>query len=386
LDFQPNEEQLLVQKTARDFAERVLRPRAAEVDRTGEFPEQALREAGSLGLLGVNVPDALGGAEAGAVAYALSLAELARGCASTAVTVAVTNMVAEVLVEFGTPEQKRKFVPPLVSGQSVCGTFALSEPESGSDAASLRATATRKGSRWVLRGTKQWASHGDHAGVLVVWARSRPGNGSDGISAFLVPKDTPGMTFSRHEDKTGLRGSTTVQILFDDCELEEDALLGEEGRGFRIAMRALDGGRIGIGAQAVGIATAALESAAEYARNRRQFDRPIGDFEAIQWMLADSAVEVDAAKLLVWRAAACKQRGLPFTREAAIAKLYASEAANRVCDRAVQIHGGYGYVREFPVERYLRDCRVTTIYEGTSEVQRMVIARQLLREAGLGAA
>jgi alkylation response protein AidB-like acyl-CoA dehydrogenase len=383
VDFSPTPEQVLIRRTARDFAERVLRPRAADLDRTGAFPEAALREAGRLGLLGVNVHDSHGGAEAGAVAYALALAELARGCASTAVPIAVTNMVAEVLMEFGTDEQKRAYVPALVSGESLCGAFALSEPESGSDAASLRTTAERRGSRWVLRGTKQWASSGDRAGVVVVWARSRPGAGSDGISAFVVPRGTPGMAVTRHEDKTGLRGSSTVQIVLEDCALPEDALLGDEGRGFRIAMRALDGGRIGIGAQAVGIATAALEAAAAYARDRRQFDRPLADFQAVQWMLADSALELEASRLLVLRAALSKERGLPFSREAAVAKLYASEAANRICDRAVQIHGGYGYIREFPVERYLRDCRVTTLYEGTSEVQRMVIARAVLKEAGL---
>ena len=383
MEFQPTSEQILVQKTAREFAERVLRPRAAELDRDGGFAEGALREAAGLGLLGVNVPDAYGGAEAGAVAYALALQELARGCAATSVAIAVTNMVAEILVEFGSDAQKHAHVPPLLSGESVCGSFALSEPESGSDAASLRTTAERRGSTWMLRGTKQWASHGDRAGLVVVWARSRPGAGSDGISAFLVPRGTAGMTVTRHEDKTGLRGSPTVQLVFEDCEIPEDALLGEEGRGFRIAMRALDGGRIGIGAQACGIASAASEAAVSYARDRRQFDKPIAEFQAVQWMLADSAVELDAARLLVLRAAARKEAKLPFTREAAMAKLYASEAANRICDRAVQIHGGYGYIREFPVERHWRDCRATTIYEGTSEIQRMVIAKALLKEAGL---
>jgi len=383
VDFSPTPEQVLIQKTAREFAERVLRPQAGARDASGAFPEQALHEAGRLGLLGVNVADSHGGSEAGAVAYALALAELARGCASTAVAIAVTNMVAEMLMEFGTEAQRRAHVPPLVSGDSLCGAFALSEPESGSDAASLQTIAERRVGGWVLRGTKQWASSGDRAGVLIVWARSGSGAGSDGISAFIVPRGTPGMTVMRHEDKTGLRASTTVQIAFENCAIPEDALLGEEGRGFRIAMRALDGGRIGIGAQAVGIATAAHEAATGYARDRRQFGQPIADFQAVQWMLADSAVELDASRLLVLRAATLKEHGRPFSREAAIAKLYASEAANRICDRAVQIHGGYGYTREFPVERHLRDCRVTTIYEGTSEVQRIVIARHLLKEAGL---
>jgi alkylation response protein AidB-like acyl-CoA dehydrogenase len=291
--------------------------------------------------------------------------------------------VAEALMAFGTDAQRRRWVPPLVSGDLLCGSFALSEPEAGSDAASLRTVAERRGDGWVLRGTKQWASHGDRAGVLIVWARSSPGAGAEGLSAFIVPGGAPGMTITRHEDKTGLRASSTVQIVLEDCALPPDALLGEEGRGFRVAMRALDGGRSGIGAQSVGIAGAAQDLASAYARERRQFGQPIASFQAVQWMLADGAVELEAARLLVLRAAALKERGRPFSREAAMAKLYASEMANRVCDRAVQIHGGYGYTREFAVERHLRDCRVTTIYEGTSEVQRIVIARAVLKEAGL---
>jgi alkylation response protein AidB-like acyl-CoA dehydrogenase len=382
MDFELTPEQKLVQTTARDFAQRFLAPRAAAIDEHETFPTDALRELAKLGLLGVHVPERLGGAEMGPVAYALALIEISAACASTSVPMAVTNMAAEILVEFGSDEQCRQHVPKLVGGEYLVGAFALSEPEAGSDAAALRTSAERRGNGWVLRGTKQWISSGDRAGLTIVWARTG-GSGAKGISAFIVPGGVPGLHVARLEEKTGLRGSTTAQLVFDDVELSADALLGQEGQGFAIAMHALDGGRIGIGAQAVGLGRAAIEASRRYVRERKQFGRPIGDFQGVQWMLADSAVEIEAARLLVLRAAALKEAGQPFTREAAMAKLYGSEAANRTCDRAVQCHGGYGYIREFPVERYFRDVRVTTIYEGTSEVQRIVIARHLLKEFGL---
>lgn len=378
MEFTLSEEQQLVRDTARAFSERVLRPAAAEVDAKARFPLQALRELKSLGLFGVNVPAAWGGAEAGAVAYALAMMEVARGCASTAVTMAVSNMVAEIVCRYGDDAQKDRHVRGIVAGDYVCASFALSEPGSGSDAASLSTTARRTADGWVLDGTKQWISHGDHAGVIVVWARTG-GGGARGISCFLVPGGAKGMKIGRHEDKMGLRGSTTVPLVFEDCALGPDALLGVEGEGFKIAMTALDGGRIGIASQAVGIATAALEEAVQYSKERKQFEKPIADFQAIQWMIADSKAELDASTLLALRAAWRKENGLDFRREAAMAKVYASEAANRVCHRAVQIHGGYGYTREFAAERHLRDVRVATIYEGTSEVQRIVIAREVLR-------
>ncbi|MEK6608549.1 MAG: acyl-CoA dehydrogenase family protein, partial [Myxococcota bacterium] len=306
MDFELTEEQRLVQQTARDFAERTLAPRAAELDERGGFPEAAVREAASLGLFGVNVPEDLGGVAAGAVAYALSMMELARGCASTSVAVAVTNMVAEIVVEFGSEAQRRTHVPRLVGGEYLCGAFALSEPSSGSDASSLRTIAERRGDGWVLRGTKQWITSGDRAGLIVVWARTGE-PGARGVSAFLLTREAKGVQVARHEDKTGLRGSTTCQLVFDDAWLPGDALLGEAGQGFPIAMRALDGGRIGIGAQAVGVATAALEASRRYVRERRQFGQPIGDNQAIKWMLADSAVEIEAARLLVLRAARIKE-------------------------------------------------------------------------------
>jgi alkylation response protein AidB-like acyl-CoA dehydrogenase len=378
MDFEPNETQALIQRTARDYAERVIKPVAAELDREERFPFEILKGLAELGLMGVNIPASLGGAEAGVVSYSLAMTEIARACASTAVTMAVTNMVAEVIAYFGTDEQRDMHVPRLTSGEYVAGAFALSEPEAGSDPGSMCTTAERTADGWILRGQKQWITSGAHAGVVVVWARTG-GPGTKGISCFLVEGGTPGMKAGKHEDKLGLRASNTVPLTFDDCKLPHDALFGGEGNGFKIAMMALDGGRIGIASQAIGIATAAIEEATEYARQRKQFGRPIGDFQAIQWMLADSKMELEAARLLALRAARLKETGAPFSSEAAMAKLYASEAANRICNRVVQVHGGYGYVRDFPAERHLRDVRVTTIYEGTSEIQRTVIARAALR-------
>ncbi len=378
MDFDLNETQSLVRDTARSYAQKALAPRAAEFERAERVPAEVLREMAGLGLMGVNLPASLGGAEAGPVAYALAMIEVARGCASTAVTMAVTNMVGEVINAFGTDAQRERYVPRLAGGEYEAGSFALSEPGAGSDPGAMRTTATREGDRWVLRGDKQWITSGDRAGVFVVWARTG-GAGTGGLSAFLVEGGAPGLKVGRHEDKMGIRASSTVPLSFDDCAVPLDALLGREGGGFKIAMMALDGGRVGIGAQAVGIAEAALDVALAYAKERRQFDRPIADFQAIQWMLADSRVELDAARLLVLRAASLKEAGRPFSQEAAMAKVFASETSVRVTNRALQVLGGNGYTREFPVERHLRDARVTMIYEGTSEIQRVVIARGLLR-------
>ena len=378
MDFEFNDTQRMVRDTARAYAERVLRPRASEFEANQKIPREVLREMAGLGLMGVNLPSELGGAEAGTVAYSLAMTEIARGCASTAVTMAVTNMVGEVITQFGTDEQRAYYVTKLASGEMAAGSFALSEPEAGSDPGSMQTTATREGDRWVIRGAKQWITSGDFAGVFVVWARTG-GPGTAGISCFLVEQGTPGLKIGRHEDKMGLRASSTVPLSFEDCVVPESALLGELGGGFRIAMMALDGGRIGIGSQAVGIATAALEEGVQYARDRKQFKRPIADFQAIQWMIADSRTELDAARLLVLRAAMMKEQKVMFSREAAMGKLFASEKAFAICDRMVQVHGGYGYVREFAAERHLRDVRVTRIYEGTSEIQRTVIARNVLR-------
>lgn len=377
LDLSFTESQQLIQRTAREFAERRVAPRAAELDRDATFPVELVRGLAELGLLGVNVRHEFGGAEAGAVAYSLAMTEIARACASTAVTMAVTNMVGEVIQAFGDDEQRARHLPLLTSGAHLTGAFALSEPAVGSDAARLATSARREGDCWVLEGQKQWITNGAHAGVMVVWARTGE-PGPRGISCFLVERDAPGLIVGRAEDKHGLRGSNTVPLTFDSCRVPAHARLGDEGAGFRIAMMALDGGRIGIASQSIGIATAALEAATRYARERTAFGRALADHQAVQFMLADSATELEAARMLTWRAATLKDAGARFTQEASMAKLFASEAANRICNRAMQVLGGYGYVRDFPVERFLRDVRITTIYEGTSEIQRMVIARGLL--------
>ena len=382
MDFELNDTQQLVQRTAREYAAKAIAPDAAAIDREGRFPREILAGLAELGLMAVNVPEELGGAGAGAVSYALAMQEVARACASTAVTMAVTNMVGEVIARFGRRDQAERYCPRLADGSLVAGAFALSEPEAGSDPGSMRTTARKIGegpsARYVIDGQKQWITSGAHAGVFVVWARTG-GTGTAGISCFLVDGGTKGLLVGKHEDKMGIRGSNTVGLTFDAMEVPESALLSELGGGFKVAMMALDGGRIGISAQAIGIATAALDEAVVYAKDRKQFGRPIADFQAIQWMIADARTELDAARLLCLRAASMKERGVPFSREASMSKVYSTEAAVRICNRAVQVHGGYGYIRDFAAERHLRDVRVTTIYEGTSEIQRTVISRSVLR-------
>lgn len=377
IDFELTDEQQLVRDTAREFAQRELLPRAATRDREGTFPVEELRHLAALGLLGVNLPERFGGAQAGVVAYSLAMTEIARVDASVAVAMAVTNMVGEVIAKFGTEAQQQTFLPKLTSGEAVAGAFGLSEPQAGSDPAAMATTAKRTPHGWRLDGAKQWITSGDRAGVIIVWAKSDPSAGGRGISAFIVRGDTPGLSAGKHEDKMGLRGSSTVPLLLEACEVPEDALLGTLGGGLAVALAALDGGRIGIASQALGIGQAALQAARSYVKERRQFGRALADFQAIQFRLAGMGTELEAARLLTLRAAWLKERERPFSREASMAKLFASEAAWRACDGAVQLHGGYGYTRDFPVERYLRDCRVTRIYEGTSEVQRIVIARSL---------
>jgi alkylation response protein AidB-like acyl-CoA dehydrogenase len=375
-----SEEQLLVQRTARDFAERVLAPKAAARDVSGEFPVSELRELGKLGLLGVNVPEELGGAGAGVVAYSLALQELARVDASVAVAVSVTNMVAELITTQGTPELAQQWVPRLVSGELVAGAFGLSEPEAGSDAGAMRTTATKTANGWRLDGTKQWITSGDHAGVMVVWATSgEPSAKHAGMSAFVVPGKAKGLTVARLEEKMGLHGSSTAQLVLEGVEVPDEAMLGPVGRGFALAMMALDGGRIGIASQAVGIARGALEAATRYATERQTFGQAIIKHQAVGNMLADAATWLEAANWMTLRAASTKEQKLPFSQHAAMAKLFATEHAWKICDIALQVHGGYGYVRDFPIERALRDVRVTRIYEGTSEIQRIVIARNLMR-------
>jgi len=380
MELEPNDVQRAVEETARAYARDRVAPAAAENDRLARFPTEIVRGLGELGLLAVNVPSSLGGSEAGAVAYALAIMQIAQADCSVAVTMAVTNMVAEAIARFGTDVARRRLVPRLASGEAIAGSFGLSEPQSGSDAAALRTRATRRGDRWVLEGEKQWITSGDVAGAIVVWARSEPGStGSKGISAFVVEGGARGLTVGRHEEKMGVRASSTVGLALDGVEVEDWAVLGTPGDGFRIALAALDGGRIGIASQAAGTIRAALEASVRYAKDRKAFGVSIAEHQAVAFMLADMAMEADTARLLALRAAALKEAGQPFSREASMAKLWASEAAQRAVNRAVQIHGGYGYTGEFAVERLFRDARAQTIYEGTSEVQRLVIARDLLR-------
>ena len=378
MQLELTEEQKLVQQVARGFAQDRLAPIAAQIDRDEKIPAEILDGLAELGLFGVNVPESLGGAEAGVVAYSLAMQEIAAACASTAVTMAVTNMVGEVIAHFGAPEQRQRYNPRLCGGELRAGSFALSEAEAGSDPGAMRTTATRDGDDWVIDGSKQWITSGDFAGVFVVWARTGE-EGTKGISCFLVDGDAPGLTVGKHEEKMGLRGSSTTALHFEGVRVPASALLGQLGGGFKIAMMALDGGRIGIASQALGIGEAALREGISYAKDRRTFGEPIANRQAIQWMIADSRTELDAARLLTMRAACMKESGVRFSRQAAMAKAYASESAWKVCDRALQIHGGYGYTKEYAVERYIRDVRVTRIYEGTSEIQRIVISRDLLR-------
>jgi len=382
VNFDLLETHLLLEESTRRFASECLAKDAAQRDKNHEIPDETIAALASVGLLGVNLPESLGGSAMGVVSYAIAVREVARADASVAVTMAVTNMVGEVLRTFGTLEQQEEHIPRLTSGEYFAGAFALSEPGAGSDAGSLRTRAVRDGNDWILNGEKMWITSGDRAGVMVVWARTGE-SGTKGLSCFVVPGGTPGVEAGLPEEKMGLRASHTVSLSFGNVRLPSSALLGEEGDGFKIAMTALDGGRIGISAQAVGIGTAALEEARRYAGERKQFGRSIGDFQGIAFKLADMSTNLDASWLLTLRAAWLKEQGRRFTREAAMAKVMASETANDVVRDAVQIFGGYGYTEEFPVARYYRDARVTQIYEGTSEIQRVVIGREVLKGAGV---
>ena len=378
MDFQLTEEQKMIQQMARDFAEKELKPRAAEVDATRQYPLPVLKAMAELGMMGMNIPAECGGSQTGVVSYSLAMTEIGKACASTAVTMSVTNMVAEVIQAFGKEEQRLLYVPRICTGEYSGGAFALTESTAGSDPSSMKSTAEPTGDEYVLNGSKTFITSAEFAGIFVLWAKTDKTAGARGISAFLVERGHPGFKVGRNEEKMGQRGSCTNEISIEDCRLPRKALLGKEGEGFKVAMMALDGGRIGIGSMAVGIGLAAIEYAAGYAQNRIQFGKPISSFQAIQWMIADSFTELEAARLMVLRAAYLKEKGRRFTREASMAKLLATETANRVCYKALQILGGYGYSKEYPLERYARDCRVTTIYEGTSEIQRLVIAREIL--------
>ncbi|MFN2629861.1 MAG: acyl-CoA dehydrogenase family protein [Gaiellaceae bacterium] len=377
MDFELTPEQREIQALTREFARAEIEPHAAEWDREHRFPRDLYGKLAELGLMGVCIPEAYGGAGADFFSYILVLEELSRADAGVGVTVAVHTSAATLpILTFGTDEQRSRFVPPLARGEQI-GAFALTEPEAGSDAGSLRTRAEAKGECWTITGVKQWITNGSHAGTYVVFARTDPAApGARGVSAFVL--DAEHVRATREWEKLGLNSSSTVDLVIEGAQVGPDRLLHEEGKGFAVAMTTLDGGRIGIAAQALGIAQAAYDAACVYSLERRQFGRRIGEFQAIQWKLADMATAIDAARLLVYRAADLKQRGRPHTEAGAKAKLYASEVARRQTAEAIQIFGGYGYTKDFPVERYYRDAKITEIYEGTSEIQRLVIARSIL--------
>jgi butyryl-CoA dehydrogenase len=379
MDFNLSDEQKMVLDSARDFAEREVRPRAAAVDAEGRFPRESIAKLAELGFLGVFIPPEYGGSGLDTLSYALIIEEISRACAATGVIVSAHNsLVCFPLLEFGTEEQKQKYLVPLAKGEAV-GAFALTEPEAGSDAASQRTVAVVDGEDYILNGSKIFITNAMIAKTFLVFCLTDPPSGVRGISAFILERDMPGFTVGRKEETLGIRGSGACTLHFDNVRLPKANMLGELNKGFRVAMTTLDAGRIGIAAQAVGIGQSALDESLKYSKERKQFGKPISSFQALQWMIADTATELEAARLLTWRAASLKDTGASITREAAQAKLFASEMATRAAHRAIQIHGGYGYTKEFIVERLYRDARITEIYEGTSEIQRVVIATQVLK-------
>ncbi|MDD3824812.1 MAG: acyl-CoA dehydrogenase [Anaerolineaceae bacterium] len=378
MDFQLTDEQRMVRDMVRDLATKEIAPRAAEVDKTEEFPADNIRKMGELGLLGLPYPEEYGGGGGDYLSYAIAVEEIARACGSTALIYAAhVSLGCGPIYSFGTEEQKQKWLPRLCSGQGL-GAFGLTEPEAGSDAGATRTVAVRDGDCYVLNGSKMWITSGAIADVVTCTAKTDPSAGTRGISCFLVEQGMPGFIPGKNEPKMGLKGSVTSALSLENCRVPAENLLGKEGDGFRQMLITLDAGRISIGAMALGLAQAALDEAIRYSKERVQFGQPISKFQAIQWMIADMATEIEAARLMIYRAAALKDAGRRFTREAAMAKLYASEVAERAGFKAIQIHGGYGYSREYPVERIYRDQRLCTIGEGTSEIQRLVIAREVL--------
>jgi butyryl-CoA dehydrogenase len=382
VNFQLTEEQRMVQITAREFATNEVLPKAAEIDREHRHPKELVARMAELGFMGIAVDDNFGGAGMDTVSYVLAMEEVSRACASTGVIMSVNNsLVCDPISKFGTEAQKREWLTPLAAGK-LLGCFALSEPEAGSDAAAQKTDAVKQADgTWLINGTKNWITNGPVADVCVLFTMNDRAAGHKGITAFILPMKTPGVRCGTPDDKLGIRGSKSSQIYLDDVRLPADALLGEVGGGFKVAMSTLDGGRIGIAAQAVGIARAALDDSLAYAKDRKTFGKPIAQHQAIQFKLADMATEIDAARLLTLRAAWLKDAKQPFGKEAAMAKLYASDIANRAAREAIQIFGGNGYVTEFPVERHFRDAKITEIYEGTSEIQRLVIAGYLAKGA-----
>ncbi len=379
MDFSLTEEERLLRDTIRDFAAKELAPMAAHWDRTGEFPRQNIQKMAELGLMGMPFPEEVGGAGTSMLSYVMAIEEIAKACASTAVILAVHTSVGTMPVyRYGTPQQKQKYLEKLCRGEYL-GAFALTEPAAGSDATKIRASAKEDGDHYLVNGNKIFITNGGEADVYVTFVVTEPGVGHRGISCLLVDRDTPGFSIGAVEKKMGLNGSKTTELIFDNARVPKENLLGKPGEGFKIAMSLLDGGRIGIGAQGVGIAQGAYEHALAYARERKQFDQPIANFQAIQFKLADMATQIEAARLLVYQAADLRDRGKPCSKEASMAKLFGTDTAMWVANQAVQIFGGYGYCRDFPVERYFRDAKVTQIYEGTNQIQRLVIAKILTR-------
>ena len=380
MNFDLTEEQKLVRENIAAFAKSKIAPLAAGFDRNHEFPTQIIRELGSMGYLGMFVPEAYGGSDMDAISYAIVMEEVSKACAGTGVVVSVQNsLVNDGIVKFGSEEIKRKYLPDLASGRKV-GCFMLSEPSTGSDAAAQKTVAVRKGDKYILNGTKNWITNGREGETAIVIAMTAPEKGNKGITAFVVERSFPGYSVGKVEEKLGINASSTTQINFDDCEVPVANRLGEEGEGFKVAMTILDGGRIGIAGQALGIAQAALEEASRYIQERKAFGQALANFQGLQWTIADMAMAVEASRLLTYRAAYLKQEHRKFSKEAAMAKLMASETAMMVAHKALQLHGGYGYVKDYPAERHFRDAKITEIYEGTSEIQRIVIASHVLKE------
>ncbi len=379
MNLELSEEQQLLQKCVREFAEAEVKPMAKENDETGKFPRGLFQKAAELGLTGVAIPEAEGGAGMDHISYAIVVEEISRVCASTGVILSVQNsLYCDPIHRFGTDEQKKKFLLPFARGEKI-GCYALTEPQAGSNAAALATKAVRKGDKYVINGTKAWITNGGAADAAIVYVNTQPEKGEKGITALVVEKGTPGFAVGKEEKKLGIHATACTELSFGDCEVPAGNRIGEEGEGYKVALSTLDGGRIGIAAQATGIAQGAFEAALSYAQQRQAFGHPIADFQAIQFMLADMATEIDAARLLLRRAAWKQDSGARFSMEAAIAKLFASEMSTRVAHKAIQIHGGYGYSSEYPVERAYRDARITEIYEGTSEIQRLVIAAWVLK-------
>jgi butyryl-CoA dehydrogenase len=376
------EEQKLIQETARDFARAELEPVAARLDedKDRETLLANLKKLAELGFMGLNIKDTYGGSEAGVIAFSVAMTEIARACASTAVTVSVNNMVCEVIQAIGSEEQKKAYIPKICSGEYAAGSFGLTETCAGSDPSGMCTTAVKDGDAYVLNGSKIFITSAPYAGVFVVWAvTDKEAPRGKGISTFLIEAGTPGLTIGKEEHKMGQNASATNELIFDNCRVPASAMMGKPNDGFRIAVAELAGGRIGIGSLGLGIGLAAMDLATKYAADRHQFCQKISNFQAIQWMIADSYTELEAARLLLMNAAFRKEQGRPFAKEASMAKVYATESANRACYNALQMLGGYGYTKDFPIERYARDARITTIYEGTSEIQRLIISREILR-------